>query len=81
MKIHTIINGTGTVIGVVGAVLNSMGNPIAFPLWMVSNTLLMVLFIGIYRGWWTLNSGALLQIALYGVYFGTSTYGAIRSFG
>jgi hypothetical protein len=75
------INATGTFLGVLGAILNALGSGAAFPLWLVSNALLLVLFAGIYKKWWTLNSGAALQIALYGIYCFTSGYGMWRCYG
>ena len=76
----TIINATGTFLGVLGAILNALGSGAAFPLWLVSNALLLVLFAGIYKKRWTLNSGALFQIVLYSIYMQTSSYGTWRCY-
>ncbi|MDD3019847.1 MAG: hypothetical protein PHX61_02555 [Alphaproteobacteria bacterium] len=74
------INIAGTILGVTGAILNATGSRAAFPIWITSNVLLFVLFFGIWRGWWRLNSGAALQCFLYVIYMGTSIFGYWRCY-
>jgi len=81
MKPELLINLAGTGLGIIGAVLNALGDGIAFPVWMISNVLLFILFLGVWRGWWKLNSGAMLQCGLYIIYMGTSTIGMMRVYG
>ena len=78
IKPNLIINLVGTALGIIGAALNAAGNNLAFPIWMISNTLLFILFFGVWQKRWELNSGALVQCGLYIVYFCTSSYGFLR---
>ncbi len=80
-KIGILLNLAGTALGIIGAIFNALGQRIAFPLWILSNILLLTLFVGIYIKKWKLNSGALCQIGLYTLYTFTSAYGTIRTFG
>jgi hypothetical protein len=73
------INIIGTLIAVTGAICNSIGiYRYAFGAWIISNGMLLVLFWGVERKWWELNSGALVQCGLYAVYMITSMNGFLR---
>jgi hypothetical protein len=74
------INALGTILGVIGAILNAIGSRAAFPFFFAGNIFLFTLFYGIYRRWWVLNSGALIQVILQAVYIGTSSYGILRCY-
>jgi hypothetical protein len=74
-----IINFLGSVLAIYGAVANCIGNyRVSFGIWIISNSLLLIMFTGIYYKKWTLNSGSLFQMIMFTVYLGTSIYGYIR---
>ena len=79
MIISIILNAVGTFISVSGAIYNALGfHRLALWLWMLSNGILLALFLGVAMGYFVLNGGAWLQVGLYVVFIGTSTYGYWR---
>lgn len=77
--ISILLNALGTIIAVTGALYNAIGfHKFALFLWIISNGILLTLFIGVGMGWLVLNGGVWLQVGLYMVFCGTSTYGYWR---
>jgi hypothetical protein len=75
LLISILLNATGTIIAISGAIYNALGfHRFALALW-ISNLILLVLFVGIGLGYLLLNGGAWLQVGLYVVFVGTSSYG------
>ena len=76
LLISILLNAVGTIIAISGAIYNALGfHRVALALWVISNGILLALFIGVAMGWLVLNGGAWLQVGLYIVFVGTSTYG------
>ena len=76
LLISILLNATGTIIAISGAIYNALGfHKFALFLWIVSNLILLALFIGVAMGYLVLNGGAWLQVGLYVVFVGTSSYG------
>lgn len=79
LLISLLLNAFGTIIAVAGAIYNALGyHKLAFFLWIVSNSTLLLLFVGVALDWWILNSGAWMQVLLYMIFCTTSTYGYYR---
>jgi len=77
--ISLILNAVGTFISVSGAIYNAMGfHRLALFLWLVSNGVLMALFLGVATGYFVLNGGAWMQVGLYVIFIATSGYGYWR---
>jgi uncharacterized membrane protein YfcA len=77
--LSTLINASGTLLSIAGAVYNAKGHhKFALVLWAVSNCILIVFFTGVALGWFVLNGGAWLQVGLYIVFCITSCYGYWR---
>jgi len=77
--ISLTLNAVGTIISISGSIYNAMGfHKFALFLWLVSNGVLMALFLGVAMGWFVLNGGAWLQVGLYVIFIGTSSYGYWR---
>jgi hypothetical protein len=79
LTLSLLLNATGTLISVSGAVANALGKyKMAFTLWIISNAILLLLFVGVAQEWWILNSGAWFQVGLYAIFCVTSTSGYWR---
>jgi hypothetical protein len=76
LLISILLNATGTIIAIYGAIYNALGfHRFALALWIVSNLILMALFVGIGLGILVLNGGVWLTVLLYFVFTITSSYG------
>lgn len=77
--ISLLLNFFGTTVAIGGAIYNALGfHRFALALWVASNGILLALFIGVAMAYLPLNGGAWLQVALYCVFVGTSSYGYWR---
>lgn len=73
------LNVFGTLVAIWGLFCNAMGNYVdSYNLWIISDILLICMFWGVYRKWWKLNGGALLQVGLYMVFLIVGVAGRVR---
>ena len=77
-KPEYLLNLLGTATAVAGAIFNSFAYyRYSNLLWIISNTMLLLFFIGCARKWWVLNSAAYLQCILYAIFIATSVHGYV----
>ena len=75
-KLGSLIITLGTLLNISGAILNALHVPQAFVIWMLSNSLCAIFFIGAERGLWTISMNTDRKMAaMYLFFLGTSIIG------
>ena len=76
LLISLSLNTLGTLVTIGGSIYMAMGyKRLAHILLITGSTLLMILFFGIYMGYWIINTGALVQAVAQIVYIAINSYG------